>query len=108
MDMSSPPTPRRRESVFLMADVTGDDSPAQRCRVRNLSKEGICLEQPVGLVRGHRIEVSVGMVERALAEVVWASDNFAGLRFVHPIDPSAARKRPRKSVDPNSMWARTS
>ena len=77
-----------------------------RCRVMNLSPRGVCLAQAGDLGSGERVELTIGCVEAAPAEVVWTCGELAGLRFGHPINVSAARKRRSPVViAPSAGWA---
>lgn len=100
--------PRQRESVFLLAQISGPDGNAQSYRVRNLSPDGMCVERPDGLDRDARLTVTIGSAMPVFATVVWSRNGFAGLQFLRRIDPELARKRPPKSLDPRVGWGRAS
>ena len=97
---------RRRDSVFLLAQVTGADGSAQGYRARNLSADGVCIDQSGEFAPGMTLTLSIGLVEKIEAEVMWSRDGQAGLKFAAPIDPALARKRAPKSLDPKSGWGR--
>ena len=97
---------RRRDSVFLLAQVTGADGSTQGHRARNLSPDGVCIDEPGNLAPGMALTLSIGLVEQIQAEVMWTRDGQAGLKFAAPIDPALARKRAPKSLDPKSGWGR--
>lgn len=97
---------RRRDSVFLLAKIAGADGDSRSHRARNLSSEGVCIEQPDELMPGTKLILSIGLVERIHAEVMWARGGFAGLRFAAPIDLALARKRAPRSLDPKVGWGR--
>jgi hypothetical protein len=102
------PDPRdSRESVFLTAELRVAGADPVRCRVMNLSKRGVCLAQVPDLPSNAKVLVSIGGVERVAAEVMWCRDTLAGLRFDHPIDLLAARRRKPSSVviPPSAGWA---
>lgn len=99
---------RRRDSVFLLANVTAPDGATNGYRARNLSPDGVCIDQPAGVDVGATLTLSIGLVEDIRAEVVWVRDGLAGLKFAAPIDPAQARKRAPKSLDPKSGWGRAS
>lgn len=106
MSTSDEPRPDPRDSVFLTAQVVGACGATRRYRIRNLSREGACVEQPEGLQKDARLTVSIGLIERVPAEVAWARGGFAGLRFLIPIDTRLARQRPPRSLDPRAGWGR--
>ena len=97
---------RDRESVLLMARVApaaGEESTGHR--VRNLSRDGVCIEYPGRLEQHDRLDVSIGQLDRIAGEVAWARGGFAGIRFAQPIDPMLARKhRAAKPVDVRAGW----
>ena len=99
---------RRRDSVFLLANVVGPDGTTQNCRARNLSPDGVCIDQPSAVAVGTELTLSIGLVEDIRAEVMWTRDGLAGLKFAAPIDPAQARKRAPKSLDPKRGWGRAS
>ena len=113
MDMSGHPnTPPRavdRDTVFLMARVRGGRGEREgRYVVRNLSKTGACIAEPGPLEKGQRLVVALGQLENVAAEVAWARDGFAGLRFLQPIDVALARrhgvKPARRTSDVKAGW----
>lgn len=83
-----------RESVFLFASVSmaGADAPI-RCRVLNISKLGARLEQAESLHPDDQLTVTIGLAENLDAQVVWARDGRAGIRFAVPADLKLARCR---------------
>lgn len=78
-------------------------------RVVNLSETGICLATGCQLAVGEEVAVSIGEVDYAPAQVMWARDGVAGLRFLRPIDVGAARRRraaapAASAAAPSSGW----
>lgn len=90
---TAPADSRERDTVFIMARVAGGVGGKEgRYVVRNLSKTGACIAEPGPLEKGQRLVLSLGQLENVAAEVAWARDGFAGLRFLQPIDVALARK----------------
>lgn len=83
-----------RTSVMLSADVVrSEGSQPTQHRVLNVSKSGVCIAKPVGLVADMPVMVSLGRVDHVAARVKWVRNDRAGLRFDEPIDLAAARQR---------------
>lgn len=97
---------RRRDSVYLLAHVTGADGAVNGYRARNLSPDGVCIDCPPGAEKGATLTLAIGMIPRISAVVVWTRDGMAGLKFSAPIDPALARKRAPRSLDPKIGWGR--
>ncbi len=97
---------KERESVWLMARVAspaGGESGGHR--VRNLSRDGVCIEFPDRLEQHDRLTVSIGQLDHIPGEVAWARGGFVGIRFAQPIYPALARKhRGTKPVDVRAGW----
>lgn len=90
-----------RHSVFLSATVEhfGGKKPT-RHRVRDLSTGGLRIDQAAGFREGATVLVSVGALDAVGATVVWTRDSLAGLKFVEPIDPEAARAKAAVAPQP--------
>ena len=101
--MEPDPSPReRRNSVILHAQVQRPNG-AVSCRVRNLSASGACVDNGVaGLAAGERVRVAVGSVTGVVADVAWADQRLAGLRFARAVDLATAR-RPRAPTTATSQ-----
>ncbi|MES2754307.1 MAG: hypothetical protein V4659_06545 [Pseudomonadota bacterium] len=95
---------RDRDTVFLMARIAEPGAGASRYRVRNMSPDGVCIEQPTGLEKFKRLIVSVGQLDNVAAEVAWARGGFAGLKFMRPIDIAKARKHRVAPTDATAGW----
>ena len=97
---------KERESVLLMARITsaaGTETGGHR--VRNLSREGVCVEFPARLEQHDRLTVSIGQLDQIPGEVAWARGGFAGIRFSQPIDPALARRhRGTNPTDVRAGW----
>lgn len=81
----------KRSGVILRAAIDLDGVIVER-RVRNLSERGACVDNDDDLVAGTTISVTMGRLERLVADVVWAKPALAGLRFRRAVDLEAARK----------------
>lgn len=99
------PTARApRQSVFLSTTLERFGSlEATQHRVRDLSPEGMRIDQAAALPLGSTVLVSVGSLEAVGATVMWAKEGWAGLKFATPIDPDKARVK--AAVPPKSVAA---
>ena len=89
-------TRKKRESVFLTALVSPfGGGEARTHRARNLSETGVCLDQAENLIVGQTVLIKVGLLDDVGATVVWSDKRLAGLRFLQPIDPASAKRRPK-------------
>lgn len=87
---------KKRESVFLTAHVrVFGGGEASTHRARNLSETGVCLDQAENLTPGKTVLIKIGLLDDVGATVVWSKKGLAGLRFAQPIDPAAAKRRPK-------------
>ena len=91
-----------RESVFLMAELLLAGADPVRCRVTNLSTRGVCLAQVPQLSPNAKVRISIGSIIGVAADVMWARDPLAGLRFDYAINLVEARQRKRLHVPPPS------
>ncbi|WP_242148172.1 PilZ domain-containing protein [Sphingomonas sp. BAUL-RG-20F-R05-02] len=103
--VSTAPTPRKtRASVMLTASIErfGGGEPS-RHRVRDLSTDGLRIDQAIGLQVGATVLISIGALQAIGATVVWVDKGSAGLRFIEPINPDDARAKavitPRPQAD---------
>jgi len=87
---------KKRESVFLTAQLRFfGGGEASTHRARNLSETGVCLDQADNLTAGQTVLIKIGLLDDVGATVVWSEKGLAGLRFAQPIDPAAAKRRPK-------------
>lgn len=54
--------------------------------VRNVSQQGICVDNPGFLTDGQLITIEIGGLEFQAAVVKWANADRAGVRFARPLD----------------------
>lgn len=92
----------KRSGVILRAAIDIGGVTVER-RVRNLSDRGACVDNDGDLVAGTTVIVTMGRLDRLVADVVWAKPNLAGLRFHRQVDLEAARK-PRGSGAARTGW----
>lgn len=102
MSDASNPERAKRSGVIIRADVLADGKRAER-RVRNLSLTGACLDHDGELTKGQRLKVAMGRLQDLDAEVMWAKDKLAGVRFDDEIDLDAARA-PRGAGKAQAGW----
>lgn len=100
-DAATPAERSRRDSVILNARVETSDQVVE-CRVRNLSETGACIDNPVELVPGDRVLITMGTVHHVEATVRWAKGGRAGLHFEGVKIDIVAARRPRGTVSPAS------
>ena len=81
----------KRSGVILRAAIEIDGLTVER-RVRNLSERGACVDNDGDLVAGTTVIVTMGRLERLVAEIMWVKPALAGLRFRRSVDLDAARK----------------
>jgi hypothetical protein len=87
-------TPYRepRQSVFLSATLERFGSAeTTKHRVRDLSPQGMRIDQAAGLHLGATVLVTVGQLEAVGATIVWIREDAAGVKFAKAIDPDQAR-----------------
>lgn len=94
-----------RQSVFLSATLERFGSAeTTKHRVRDLSPQGMRIDQAASLKVGATVLVAVGQLEAVGATIVWVKEGSAGLRFARTVDPDRARGkaavRPKASVLP--------
>ncbi|MBV9842416.1 MAG: PilZ domain-containing protein [Sphingomonadaceae bacterium] len=88
-----------RSSVIIRAVVQADGVAATERRVRNLSAHGACIDHAGDLRSGQSILLGIGAYEAVPAQVIWARDKVAGVRFRESIDLDHARQ-PRRNEAP--------
>ena len=104
MDPSSDPPREKRNSVIVRAAVSIPGGIAVERRVRNLSRSGACVEHDGDLSSGTTLTLHMGTLQNLPAEVVWATERLAGLRFAELIDLDEARKPRGIGVKPKAGW----
>ena len=95
---AGPPVPeaaqrlRKRDSLFLTAQLTFVGTEPREVRVRNLSEGGMMAE----VDRIVDVATPVSLVLRGIGEVrgkvAWCTEGRIGIAFDRPIDPHKARK----------------
>jgi hypothetical protein len=81
-----------RQSVFLSATLDRFGSvDTTKHRVRDLSGQGMRIDQAGGLRVGATVLVTVGQLEAVGATIVWIKEGAAGVKFAKGIDPDQAR-----------------
>ena len=81
-----------RDSVFLQAAVSAaDGTGSQMFKIRNISRNGMMAEGPIGFDAGCELIVELRNIGSVRGRVTWARDNRFGFRFDHPVDPKAVR-----------------
>ncbi|TPG43339.1 hypothetical protein EAH79_06060 [Sphingomonas koreensis] len=83
-----------RHSVMLSATLErfGPHQPSQH-RIRNLSRNGACLDAAESLRAGETVLITVGDLQCVGSTVRWVADGRAGLAFANPINVDAARSK---------------
>ena len=91
-----------RQSVFLSAVVErfGGGAPSTH-RVRDLSPDGMRIDQAAGLACGATVLVTVGALEAVGATVIWTKEGLAGLKFAETVDPDDARAKAAVTARPH-------
>lgn len=91
-DDHAPPQREPRQSVFLSATLERFGSVGTtKHRVRDLSPQGMRIDQTTSLQVGATVLVTVGQLEAVGATIVWLKEGSAGLRFARTVDPDQAR-----------------
>lgn len=81
-----------RQSVLLSTTLERFGSAeATKHRVRDLSSQGMRIDQAAGLKVGATVLVAIGQLEAVGATIVWIKDGSAGLKFGKTVDPDQAR-----------------
>jgi len=95
-----------RQSVLLTATLERfGSSETTRHRVRDLSPNGMRIEQASGLKVGATVLVAIGRLEAVGATIAWVREGSAGLSFSEAVNPDEARAKavvaPKASVAPH-------
>lgn len=69
----------KRESVFRTASIILDTGRRVECRVRNVSPTGAGVSHKGDLRAGMAIRITIGKAPETGAQVVWATDDQAGI-----------------------------
>ena len=82
-----------RQSVLLTTTITSPafEAPVS-ARIRNVSAGGTLVESIRPLVPGTKVTLALRGIGAVGGEVMWATENRAGIKFDAPIDPDACRK----------------
>lgn len=99
MDMTTDSQREKRNSVIVRAIVRTPGGDEAERRVRNLSRNGACVEHGGELAVGVHVVLHMGTIVGLSGEVMWVTPRLAGLHFGDDIDLDAARK-------PRGMGAR--
>lgn len=105
VDDHAPAQREPRQSVFLSATLERFGSAeTTKHRVRDLSPQGMRIEQAAGLQVGATVLVAVGQLEAVGSTIVWIKEGSAGVKFAKAIDPDQARGkavvRPKATILP--------
>ncbi|HEX8484711.1 PilZ domain-containing protein [Sphingomonas sp.] len=85
--------PRKRDSLFLLAQIRIDDSDRWAdVRVRNLSPGGLMAELEKPLAVGTVVELELRGIGAVTGRIAWHTEGRAGIAFEDAIDPLKARK----------------
>jgi hypothetical protein len=88
-----PQESRARDSLFLLADLTIEDSGERhKVKVRNLSSGGMMVEADIEVVQGQRIVVDLRNIGPVRGQIAWARAERFGVAFDRQINPKLARK----------------
>ena len=104
MDPAAESPREKRNSVIVRAAVAAPGEAAVERRVRNLSRSGACVEHAGELSSGTVLLLQMGTLQDLPAEVVWATERLAGLRFAELIDLDEARRPRGVGVKPKAGW----
>lgn len=84
----------KRDSLFLMADVSLDGSAQPtRVKVRNLSDTGMMIEGPLVAATGQRVVVTLKQIGSVGGRIAWTQSARIGIAFDEPVDASKARTK---------------
>ncbi len=99
---------RARDSLFLLADLTIEDSGQQhKVKVRNLSAGGMMVESDLDVTQGQSIVVNLRNIGPVRGEIAWARSGRFGVAFNRPVNPKLARKPVGSSADETPRYLRT-
>ena len=89
------PRDKSRESIFLGAVVRiGDETQSRNVRVRNISSGGMMIDLPGPQPRGLSVVAEMKGVGEVRGQIVWSTENRAGIAFAKVVDPKLARHTP--------------
>lgn len=84
----------QRHHVLLGAEIAyADGSTPTKHRIKDLSTTGALVDRAGELVPASLLLITVGRLEAIGATVIWVKDDVAGIQFIKPIDPDAARSK---------------
>lgn len=95
-DQDTPESQREksRDSLFLSADLTFDDSPRQySVRVRNISAGGMMIDITAPREKGLGVTAILKNIGEVRGKVVWSTAKRIGITFDQEIDPHLARHK---------------
>ena len=82
----------QRSKVMLMVAVRfAGDPQVHRLRIRDIAAGGARLSYRGGAIEGDALAIEFPALGEVGAHVAWMGDGEIGVRFVHAIDPEAAR-----------------
>lgn len=89
------PRDKSRESIFLGAVIhVGDEKQSRNVRVRNISSGGMMIDLPGPQPRGLLVVAEMKGIGEVRGQIVWSTDNRAGIAFDHIVDPKLTRHTP--------------
>jgi PilZ domain len=89
------PRDKSRESIFLGAVVhIGDEKQSRNVRVRNISSGGMMIDLPGPQPRGLLVVAEMKGIGEVRGQIVWSTENRAGIAFEKVVDPKLARHTP--------------
>lgn len=84
---------RARDSLFLLADVTFEDTrETHKVKVRNLSPGGMMVESDLEVEQGQRIVTILRNIGSVKGQIAWARRGRFGVAFDLEIEPKLARQ----------------
>lgn len=84
---------RVRDSLFLLADITFEDSEEQhKVKVRNLSPGGMMVESNLEVVQGQRLVAVLRNIGPVKGQVAWTRSARFGVAFDREINHKLARQ----------------
>ena len=94
-EMVLQPRDKSRESIFLGAVVhVGDEKQSRNVRVRNISSGGMMIDLPGPQPRGLLVVAEMKGIGEVRGQIVWSTENRAGIAFEKMVDPKLARHTP--------------
>lgn len=84
---------RARDSLFLLADMTFEDSGEQhKVKVRNLSPGGMMIESDLDVAQGQRVITVLRNIGPVHGQIAWTRNARFGVAFDRTINPKLARQ----------------